>query len=77
MRYSYLTYTSAHKTGYTSLVEAGLMQRNEAVLLAEIDARTPHETTWAPVLWAHRYYTVILSLLKKIIDHIFMNKKMN
>ena len=53
------------------------MQRNEAVLLAEIDARTPHETTWAPVLWAHRYYTVILSLLKKIIDHIFMNKKMN
>ena len=35
------------------------MQRNEAVLLAEIDARTPHETTWGPVLWAHRYYTAL------------------
>lgn len=38
--------------GYTSIVEAGLMLPNEAILLAEIDSRTPHETTWAPILWA-------------------------
>ena len=34
------------------MVEAGLMTPEEAVVLAEIDARTPHETTWAPMLWA-------------------------
>ena len=39
-------------SGYTSMVEAGLMTPEEAVVLAEIDARTPHETTWAPMLWA-------------------------
>jgi hypothetical protein len=44
-------------SGYTSIVEADLMLPNEAIILAEVDARTPHETTWAPLLWASRYLT--------------------
>ncbi len=35
-----------------SLVESRLLLRHEAERLRQIDERTPHESTWTPLLWA-------------------------
>ena len=37
---------------YDSMVKAGLLLPHEAVRLSSLDNRTPHETTWTPILWA-------------------------
>lgn len=37
---------------YVSLVKANLMLPHEATRLEAVDARTPHETTYIPLLWA-------------------------
>uniref|UniRef100_A0A0K2SXU1 Bestrophin homolog n=1 Tax=Lepeophtheirus salmonis TaxID=72036 RepID=A0A0K2SXU1_LEPSM len=39
-----------HKT----LIDAKLMLPHEAERLEKIDARTPHESSWAPLLWANK-----------------------
>ena len=42
---------------YTSLVDAKLMLPNEVVRLEKCDGKTPHESTWAPILWAMKLLT--------------------
>ncbi len=39
---------------FESLVEAKLLLPHEAERLLKADVRTPHETTWVPILWAMR-----------------------
>ena len=34
------------------MVKAGLLLPHEVARLVSIDGKTPHETTWTPVLWA-------------------------
>ena len=37
---------------YDELIKAKLMLPHEAKRLQGVDAKTPHEVTWAPILWA-------------------------
>ena len=37
---------------YQSMIDAKLMLPHEAARLQKVDEKTPHESTWAPVLWA-------------------------
>ena len=37
---------------YDSLVNAKLMLPQEVQRLEKIDHKTPHESTWTPILWA-------------------------
>ena len=42
---------------YDSLVKAKLMLPNEVKRLEKADAKTPHESTWTPILWAMKLLT--------------------
>jgi hypothetical protein len=42
---------------YDSLVEAKLMLPHEVTRLKKADKRTPHESTWTPILWAMKLLT--------------------
>ena len=42
---------------YESLVKAKLMTNREVELLKKIEETTPHEVTWAPILWATQLLT--------------------
>ena len=42
---------------YESLVKAKLMTNQEVGLLKKIEETTPHEVTWAPILWATQLLT--------------------
>jgi hypothetical protein len=37
---------------YQSLIDANLLRKIEAERLRKVDERTPHESTWTPILWA-------------------------
>ncbi len=37
---------------YKEMVDAKLMLPHEVERLTKVDARTPHESTWTPILWA-------------------------
>ncbi len=37
---------------YDALIEAKLLRKEEAERLRKVDQRTPHESTWTPILWA-------------------------
>ena len=43
---------------YDSLIKAKLMLPSEVRRLKKIDERTPHESTWAPILWAMKLLTL-------------------
>ena len=43
---------------YDSLVQAKLMLPNEVKRLQKVDERTPHESTWTPILWAMKLLTL-------------------
>ncbi len=40
-----------------SLVEAKLMLPHEVTRLEKADNKTPHESTWVPILWAMKLLT--------------------
>ena len=42
---------------YESLVIAKLMLPQEVERLEKIDIKTPHESTWTPILWATKLIT--------------------
>ena len=42
---------------YESLINAKLMLPNEVMRLEKVDAKTPHESTWTPILWAMKLMT--------------------
>ena len=42
---------------YESLVKAKLMLPKEVKRLERTDQKTPHESTWAPILWAIKLLT--------------------
>lgn len=42
---------------YQSLVDAKLMLPNEVKRLERADGKTPHESTWTPILWAMKLLT--------------------
>ena len=46
---------------YDSLINAKLLLPSEAARLRNADELTPHESTWAPILWAIK----LLSLARK------------
>ena len=41
---------------YQALVKAKILLPHEAARLQAVDARTPHETTYIPILWARAIY---------------------
>ena len=43
---------------YDSLVQARLMLPVEVKRLENVDKRTPHESTWTPILWAVKLLTL-------------------
>ena len=43
---------------YDSLIKAKLMLPSEVSRLKKADKRTPHETTWTPILWAMKLLTL-------------------
>ena len=43
---------------YNSLVQARLMLPVEVKRLENVDKRTPHESTWTPILWAVKLLTL-------------------
>ena len=42
---------------YDSLIKAKLMLPNEVKRLEKTDQKTPHESTWTPILWAMKLLT--------------------
>ena len=46
---------------YESLVIAKLMLPQEVERLEKIDIKTPHESTWTPILWATKLITRALT----------------
>ena len=53
---------------YDSLVQAKLMLPNEVKRLQKVDDRTPHESTWTPILWAMKLLTLGRYYLYIILD---------
>jgi len=51
---------------YNSLIDAKLILPHEVKMLENIDKKTPHESTWAPLLWAMR-----------LVNKAFTQKKIN
>ena len=42
---------------YNSLIESKLLLPSEVEKLKKVDGETPHESTWAPLLWASKLIT--------------------
>ena len=58
---------------YESLVIAKLMLPQEVERLEKIDLKTPHESTWTPILWATKLITRALkgSFCQKELMHAY------
>ena len=62
---------------YDSLVNAKLMLPQEVQRLEKIDHKTPHESTWTPILWATKMITHARNREKISIDPASYNNLLN
>ena len=62
---------------YDSLVNAKLMLPQEVQRLEKIDHKTPHESTWTPILWATKMITHARNKEKISIDPASYNNLLN
>ena len=57
---------------YNSLIDAKLILPHEVKMLENIDKKTPHESTWAPLLWAMRLVNKAFTQRKINIESSFV-----